>query len=56
MKQLSISQEEAAFIYDAIYKGWAVDGKPTAGRTKVGIGARSKRRRLERTAETGADL
>src|SRR5690242_6780451 len=31
MKQLSINQEEAAFIYDAIYKGWAVDGKPTPG-------------------------
>ncbi|HLN82537.1 MAG TPA: ABC transporter substrate-binding protein [Candidatus Binatia bacterium] len=35
MKQLSISQEEAAFIYDAIYKGWAVDGKPTAGALKL---------------------
>jgi len=35
MKQLSISQEEAAFIYDAIYKGWAVDGKPTASALKL---------------------
>jgi ABC-type nitrate/sulfonate/bicarbonate transport system substrate-binding protein len=35
MKQLSISQEEAAFIYDAIYKGWAVDGKPTPGALKL---------------------
>jgi len=30
MRQLSINQEEAGFIYDAIYKGWAVNGKPTA--------------------------
>jgi ABC-type nitrate/sulfonate/bicarbonate transport system substrate-binding protein len=35
MKQLSISQEEAAFIYDAIYKGWAVDGKPTPSALKL---------------------
>ncbi|HZH83783.1 MAG TPA: ABC transporter substrate-binding protein [Phototrophicaceae bacterium] len=35
MKQLSINQEEAAFIYDAIYKGWAVDGKPTPGALKL---------------------
>ena len=35
MKQLSIGQEEAAFIYDAIYKGWAVDGKPTPGALKL---------------------
>jgi hypothetical protein len=32
MRQLSINQEEAGFIYDAIYKGWAVNGKPTAER------------------------
>jgi ABC-type nitrate/sulfonate/bicarbonate transport system substrate-binding protein len=35
MKQLSINQEEAGFIYDAIHKGWAVDGKPTAGALKL---------------------
>ncbi|HEX7232001.1 MAG TPA: ABC transporter substrate-binding protein [Candidatus Binatia bacterium] len=35
MKQLSINQEEAAFIYDAIYKGWAVNGRPTAEALKL---------------------
>jgi len=35
MKQLSINQDEATFIYDAIHKGWAVDGKPTPGALKL---------------------
>jgi ABC-type nitrate/sulfonate/bicarbonate transport system substrate-binding protein len=35
MKQLSINQDEAGFIYDAIHKGWAVDGRPTAGALKL---------------------
>ena len=35
MKQLSINQDEASFIYDAIHKGWAVDGKPTPGALKL---------------------
>jgi len=35
MKQLAINQDEAAFIYDAIHKGWAVDGKPTPGALKL---------------------
>jgi len=35
MKQLSLNQDEAAFIYDAIHKGWAVDGKPTPGALKL---------------------
>jgi ABC-type nitrate/sulfonate/bicarbonate transport system substrate-binding protein len=35
MKQLGISQDEAAFIYDAIHKGWAMDGKPTPGALKL---------------------
>ena len=35
MKQLSLSQEEASYIYDAIHRGWAVDGKPTPGALKL---------------------
>ena len=35
VKQLAINQDEAAFIYDAIHKGWALDGKPTAGALKL---------------------
>lgn len=35
IKQLAINQDEAAFIYDAIHKGWALDGKPTAGALKL---------------------
>ena len=35
MKQLSINQDEAAFIYDAIHKGWALDGRPTPGALKL---------------------
>jgi ABC-type nitrate/sulfonate/bicarbonate transport system substrate-binding protein len=35
MKQLSINQDEASFIYDAIQKGWSVDGKPTPGALKL---------------------
>jgi NitT/TauT family transport system substrate-binding protein len=29
MKQLALSQEEATYVYDAIHRGWALDGKPT---------------------------
>ena len=35
VKQLAINQDEAAFIYDAIHKGWALDGKPTPGALKL---------------------
>ena len=35
MKQLSINQAEAAFIYDSIHKGWATDGKPTPSALKL---------------------
>ena len=35
IKQLAINPDEAAFIYDAIHKGWAVDGKPTPGALKL---------------------
>ena len=35
MKQLAISQEEAGFIYDAILKGWALDGRATPGALKL---------------------
>ena len=35
MKQLSINQDEAAFIYDAIHRGWALDGRPTPGALKL---------------------
>jgi ABC-type nitrate/sulfonate/bicarbonate transport system substrate-binding protein len=35
MKQLSINQDEAAFIYDALHSGWAVDGKPTPAALKL---------------------
>ena len=35
IKQLAINQDEAAFIYDAIYKGWAIDGRPTPGALKL---------------------
>jgi ABC-type nitrate/sulfonate/bicarbonate transport system substrate-binding protein len=30
MKQLSLTQDEAGFVYDAIRPGWALDGRPTA--------------------------
>jgi hypothetical protein len=35
MKQLSLSQDEASYVYDAIHKGWALDGKPTAGAMRL---------------------
>jgi ABC-type nitrate/sulfonate/bicarbonate transport system substrate-binding protein len=35
MKQLSLSQDEASYVYDAIHKGWALDGKPTPGALKL---------------------
>lgn len=34
MKQLSLSQEDAGAIYDAIHTAWALDGRPTPGATK----------------------
>jgi len=34
MKQLSLSQEDAASIYDAVHSAWALDGRPTASATK----------------------
>jgi ABC-type nitrate/sulfonate/bicarbonate transport system substrate-binding protein len=35
MKQLALSQEEAAYVYDGLFKGWALDGKPTANAMKL---------------------
>ena len=35
MKQLALTQDEAAYIYDAIRPGWALDGKPTASAMKL---------------------
>jgi ABC-type nitrate/sulfonate/bicarbonate transport system substrate-binding protein len=34
MKQLSLTHEEAAYIYDNVHGGWALDGRPTAGSQK----------------------
>ena len=34
MKQLSLSQEDAASIYDAVHSAWALDGRPTPGAMK----------------------
>ena len=35
MKQLALTQDEASYVYDAIHKGWALDGKPTAAAMKL---------------------
>jgi ABC-type nitrate/sulfonate/bicarbonate transport system substrate-binding protein len=35
MKQLALTQDEAAYIYDAIHPGWALDGRPTANAMKL---------------------
>jgi hypothetical protein len=35
MKHLALSQEEAAYVYDAIHSGWALDGKPTPAAVKL---------------------
>jgi hypothetical protein len=35
MKQLALSQDEASYVYDAIHKGWAMDGKPTREAMKL---------------------
>jgi len=35
VKQLSINQDEAGYVYDSIQKGWALDGKPTVGAMKL---------------------
>jgi ABC-type nitrate/sulfonate/bicarbonate transport system substrate-binding protein len=34
MKQFSLSQEDAASIYDAAHSAWSLDGRPTPGATK----------------------
>jgi len=34
MKQLSLSQEDAGAIYDAVHTAWALDGRPTPAATK----------------------
>jgi ABC-type nitrate/sulfonate/bicarbonate transport system substrate-binding protein len=34
MKQLSLSHDDAASIYDAVHSAWALDGRPTPGATK----------------------
>ncbi|HWH77979.1 MAG TPA: ABC transporter substrate-binding protein, partial [Candidatus Binatus sp.] len=35
MKQLNLTQDEAGFVYDALQKGWTLDGKPTPGALKL---------------------
>jgi ABC-type nitrate/sulfonate/bicarbonate transport system substrate-binding protein len=35
MKQLALSQDEAAYVYDGMKSGWALDGKPTPGALKL---------------------
>jgi ABC-type nitrate/sulfonate/bicarbonate transport system substrate-binding protein len=35
MKQLSLTQDEAGFVYDVIRPGWALDGRPTAAALKL---------------------
>jgi ABC-type nitrate/sulfonate/bicarbonate transport system substrate-binding protein len=35
MKELALTQEEAAYVYDGIKGGWALDGKPTLGAQKL---------------------
>ena len=35
MRQLALSPEEAAYVYDGLLKGWALDGKPTANAMKL---------------------
>lgn len=35
VKQLSLTQEEAGYVYDAMRGGWALDGKPTAAAMKL---------------------
>ena len=34
MKQLALSHDDAASIYDAVHSAWALDGRPTPGATK----------------------
>lgn len=34
MKQFALSQEDATLIQDIVHKGWALDGRPTAGSMK----------------------
>ncbi len=34
MKQFSLPYEDVSFVYDIVHKGWALDGKPTAGSQK----------------------
>jgi ABC-type nitrate/sulfonate/bicarbonate transport system substrate-binding protein len=35
MKQLSLTNDEAGYVYDAIRNGWALDGKPTLNAMKL---------------------
>ena len=35
MKQLALSQDEAAYVYDSMLKGWAKDDKTTPGSMKL---------------------
>src|SRR5437870_1848590 len=35
MKELALTQEEAAYVYDGIKGGWALDGRPTLGAQKL---------------------
>jgi ABC-type nitrate/sulfonate/bicarbonate transport system substrate-binding protein len=35
MKQLSLTQDEGSYVYEAIRTGWALDGKPTTAAMKL---------------------
>lgn len=35
MKQLALNQDEGAYVYDSLLKGWAKDGKTTPGSLKL---------------------
>jgi ABC-type nitrate/sulfonate/bicarbonate transport system substrate-binding protein len=35
MKQLALNEDEAAYVYDSIHPGWALDGKPTGSAMKL---------------------
>jgi hypothetical protein len=35
MKQLALSQDDAAYVYDSLHRGWALDGEPTLAAMKL---------------------
>ena len=56
MKQFSISHDDASLILDIVQKGWALDGRPTAGQPEIRIRPRTAGNGLERTSEAGTGL